>query len=44
MMLDQDILQRMEEVAKLPEEDKAYIFQLVDVLIRDFKNKKAYAH
>lgn len=44
MVLDLDTLQRMEEVAKLSEEDKAYIFQLVDVLIRDFKNKRAYAH
>lgn len=43
-MLNQDTLQQMEEVAKLPEEDKAYIFQLVEVLIRDFKNKRAYAH
>ncbi len=36
-------LDRVQEVTKLTEKDKDYIFVTLDALIRDFKNKHAYA-
>lgn len=41
--LDKDSLKRLEQISKLPEEDKKQIFMVVDALLRDFKTKKAYA-
>jgi len=41
--LDKATLDRVQEVTKLPEKDKDYIFVTLDALIRDFKNKYAYA-
>lgn len=36
-------LDRVQEVTLLAEKDKDYIFVTLDALIRDFKNKHAYA-
>lgn len=36
------MLDRVQEVTKLPEKDKDYIFVTLDALIRDVKNKVAY--
>lgn len=33
----------MQEVTKLSDKEKDYIFVTLDALIRDFKNKHAYA-
>ena len=33
----------VQEVTKLSDKDKEYIFVTLDALIRDFKNKQAYA-
>ena len=41
--LDKATLNRVQEVTKLTEKDKDYIFVTLDALIRDFKNKHAYA-
>lgn len=41
--LDKATLDRVQEVTKLPDKDKDYIFVTLDALIRDFKNKHAYA-
>jgi transcriptional regulator with XRE-family HTH domain len=41
--LDKATLDRVQEVTLLPEKDKDYIFVTLDALIRDFKNKHAYA-
>lgn len=41
--LDKATLDRVQEVTKLTEKDKDYIFVTLDALIRDFKNKHAYA-
>lgn len=41
--LDKATLDIVQEVTKLPEKDKGYIFITLDALIRDFKNKHAYA-
>ena len=40
--LDKATLARIQEVTKLSDKDKDYIFVTLDALIRDFKNKKAY--
>ncbi len=41
--LDKATLDRVQEVTKLTEKDKDYIFVTLDALIRDFKNKHAYS-
>ena len=41
--LDKATLDRVQEVTKLSAKDKDYIFVTLDALIRDFKNKHAYA-
>lgn len=41
--LDKATLDRVQEITKLTEKDKDYIFVTLDALIRDFKNKHAYA-
>lgn len=41
--IDQPTLQRLTEIAKLPEEGKQQIFLVVDALIRDFRTKQAYS-
>jgi len=41
--LDNATLNRIQEVSKLSAKEKDYIFVTMDALIRDFKNKKAYA-
>ena len=41
--MDRSTLNRIREVAGLPEEDKKQVFLVMDALIRDFKAKKAYA-
>lgn len=43
LTLDKPTLKRLEEIAKLSEEAKKYIFEHIDMMIRDFKNKKNYA-
>lgn len=41
--LDKQALERIQELASLPDDKKNYILELVDILIRDFKAKKAYS-
>lgn len=43
VVLDKATFDRVQEVALLTEKDKDYIFVTLDALIRDFKNKHAYA-
>jgi len=38
-----DTLRRIQDIIKLPEEEKSQVFKVVDALIRDFKAKQAYA-
>jgi transcriptional regulator with XRE-family HTH domain len=44
MELDSSTLNRIQEVAKLPEPEKEQVFLVLDALIRDFKTRKAYSH
>jgi transcriptional regulator with XRE-family HTH domain len=41
--LDNDTVQRIQNIQKLPQEGKKQIFMVVDALIRDFKARKIYA-
>jgi transcriptional regulator with XRE-family HTH domain len=43
LLLDQDTLKRLEEINALNEDAKSYILQHVDMMVRDFKNIKAYS-
>lgn len=41
--IDQSTLNRLAEIAKLPDEGKQQILMVVDALLRDFKAKQAYS-
>jgi transcriptional regulator with XRE-family HTH domain len=41
--LDQAALSRIQEVTQFNEQEKNYIYVTLDAMIRDFKNKHAYA-
>jgi transcriptional regulator with XRE-family HTH domain len=41
--LDKQALWRLEEIDRLPQENKAFMFSLIDMALRDFKARKAYA-
>lgn len=41
--LDKAMLNRVQEINKLSEDNKEHIYVTLDALIRDFKNKQAYA-
>jgi len=43
LMLDIKLLKRIEDIEELPKDKKDYIFNLVDILVRDFKTKQAFA-
>ena len=43
MELDTETLKRIEEISKLSEPNKNYIFSIIDMALRDFKARKAYA-
>ena len=43
LQLDKKTLDRLEEIGKLNDDARQYIFDHVDLMIRDFKTKKAYA-
>lgn len=41
--LDNQTIKRIEEISKLPKESKSFVYSLVDMAIRDFRNKQAYS-
>ncbi len=43
-LLEKNIVKRITDIQKLPAEDKAHLFALMDAFLRDHKAKKAYAH
>lgn len=43
ILMDKQILNRIEDIEKLPDDKKNYIFNLIDMCLRDFKTKQAYA-
>ena len=40
---DKDLVRRLDEVEKLPDEVKERVFDYMDLIIRDFKTRVAYA-
>ena len=43
ILLDKQTIDRIENIAQLSEEKRSYVFELIDMCLRDFKAKKAYA-
>ncbi|HTG57482.1 MAG TPA: hypothetical protein VL943_14490 [Niabella sp.] len=43
LQLNKQALKRLEDISKLPEENKNFILNLIDMTLRDFKIKKAHA-
>lgn len=43
MELDKDTMRRNEDISALPQENKNFVLNLIDMALRDFKTKKAYA-
>jgi len=43
LQLDKEAVQRLVDISKLPNENKNYVLELIDMALRDFKAKKAYA-
>ena len=41
--IDVPMSQRMAAISKLSDEDKNYVFNLIDILLRDFSAKQTYA-
>lgn len=42
-LFDQDILERIEAMSQLSEENKAFVFRLVDMVLRDIRAEQAYS-
>ncbi|WP_282162849.1 helix-turn-helix domain-containing protein [Ulvibacterium marinum] len=40
---DKKLLQRIQEIANLSEDRKKYIFDFIDMALRDYKTQKAYS-
>ncbi len=41
--IDEQTMNKLVEITKLPSEKKQYIFGLIDMCLRDFKTKQAYS-
>jgi len=40
---DNKILERLENIAKMPQNEKTQLFNVIDAYIRDFKTRQAYS-
>lgn len=43
MVKDKKIVERIEDIASMPDNEQKQIFSVIDALIRDYKAKKAYS-
>ena len=41
---DKEMVKRLDELESLPQDEKQQVFHYMDLIIRDYKTKKAYAH
>lgn len=41
--LDESVLKRLEDISALSEENKSFIFRMIDMALRDLKTGQAYA-
>ena len=43
MEIDKDTMRRFEDISSLSQENKSFVLNMIDMALRDFKTKKAYA-
>ena len=43
MEVDTDTMRRLEDISTLSDENKKFVLNMIDMALRDFKTKKAYA-
>lgn len=43
LQLDKDAIDRLVKISELNEDNKSFILNMIDMALRDFKTKKAYA-
>jgi len=43
LQLDKEALKRLERISELSEQNRDFIYNMIDMALRDFKTKKAYA-
>mgnify|MGYP001343681668 FL=1 len=43
LLLDNDAVDRLVRISELNEDNKTFILNMIDMALRDFKTKKAYA-
>ena len=43
IVLDKQAVKRLEDISKLPYDNKGFVLNLIDMALRDFKVKKAHA-
>lgn len=44
IVMDKDTVERLEDISKLPDEKKNYVYGIIDMCLRDLKAKRVYAH
>ncbi|HYW97460.1 MAG TPA: helix-turn-helix transcriptional regulator [Bacteroidales bacterium] len=44
LQLDKEAVKRLEDISSLPEQNKNFVMNLIDMALRDFQAKKAYSH
>lgn len=42
-VIDKEAMRRLEDISKLPEENKSFILNLIDMALRDMNAKRAYS-
>jgi hypothetical protein len=43
LLLDADVIKKIQEIQKLPEKDRDHLFYIVDNILQNVKAKKAFA-
>ena len=43
LVIDKEAMRRLEDISKLPEENKSFVLNLIDMALRDMNAKKAYS-
>jgi transcriptional regulator with XRE-family HTH domain len=44
IVMDKDTIERLEDISKLPDEKKNYVYGIIDMCLRDLKAKRVYTH
>ncbi|MFW5761906.1 MAG: helix-turn-helix domain-containing protein [Cyclobacteriaceae bacterium] len=44
LQLDKEAVKRLEDISSLPEQNKNFVMNLIDMALRGFQAKKAYSH